>query len=67
MKGKRQDITGDISPEDMYAYVEKLYVHKDAEGMPNMQETNQLEDCFDFSMVTKSIQKLANGKAPDML
>ena len=67
MKGKRQDITGDISPEDMYAYVEKLYVHKDAEGMPNMQETKQSEECFDFPMVTKSIKKLANGKAPDML
>ena len=42
MKGKIQDIIGDISTEEMYAYIEKSYVHKDAEGMPNMQETKHI-------------------------
>lgn len=67
MKGKRHDVTGDISSKDMYAYVEHLYVHNNAEEMPHMQTNLPIKDHIDFEMVKKGIQKLANGKAPDML
>lgn len=67
MKGKRQDTIGDISPEDMYAYVEQLYVHEDAQGMPDMRHEIPIKEPFDFTTVTKGIKKLANGKAPDTL
>ena len=67
MKDKRKDITGNISPEDMHVYVEKLYVHENAREMPDIEEVAQSREYFDSSMVTKSLKKLANGKAPDML
>ncbi|MCO5612696.1 hypothetical protein L7F22_066965 [Adiantum nelumboides] len=68
MKGKHQDIMGDISLEKMLAYVEHLYVHEDAKGMPEIcNSNNQNGEYFEAQAITKSIQKLANGKAPDTL
>ncbi|MCO5610249.1 hypothetical protein L7F22_064485 [Adiantum nelumboides] len=67
MKGKRHEIIGDISPQDMYAYVEQLYVHSNAEEMPHIQNDPETTNHIHFEMVKKGIQKLANGKAPDML
>ena len=64
---KRHDTIGDISLEDMYTYVEQLYVHKDAKEMPDMRHETQIKEHLDSKMVTKGIQKLANGKAPDTL
>ncbi|KAI5074838.1 hypothetical protein GOP47_0010799 [Adiantum capillus-veneris] len=34
IKGRKHEIYGDISPESMYAYVEKLYVHEEIKEMP---------------------------------
>ena len=68
MKGKHQDITGDIKPEEMLAYVEHLYVHEDAKQMPAIyNDITQAGEYFTPKAITKSLKKLANGKAPDVL
>ena len=68
MKGKHQETMGVISPEEMLAYVEHLYVHKDAQEMPEKEYNDtQIGEYFDLEIVTKSLKNLANGKAPNIL
>ncbi|MCO5586881.1 hypothetical protein L7F22_040826 [Adiantum nelumboides] len=43
MKGRQHDIMGDFSQEDMYAYVENLYAHKNAKEMVEKQPKMHLE------------------------
>ena len=64
---KRKDIVGDISLEMMYNHVEKLYVHKEIEGMPEIKNEVEIEKLFDDRIVAKGLKKMANGKAHDML
>ena len=65
MKGKRHDIMGDFSLEDMYAYVEQLYVHKDAKEMIENQPEMQTKEPLTLKATLKGIQKLESGKAID--
>lgn len=65
IKGRRHEIYGDISPESMYAYVEKLYVHGEIKEMPKPTKDKCIRNHLDADAVNKSIKKLKNGKAPD--
>ena len=67
LKGRRQDIYGDISPESMYTYVKHLYDHENAKEMPTIEESLYTQECFDSHAMFKGVKKLANGKASDTL
>ena len=64
LKGKKEDVKGHFTNEDMREYVQRLYMHEGVALMVENIET-PYNTCINIDDVNKGIKKMASGKATD--
>ena len=64
LKGKKEDVKGHFTNEEMLDYVQRLYMHEGVAPMVEKIET-PCTTCIDIDDVNKGIRKMANRKAAE--
>ena len=64
LKGKKDDVKGHFTNEEMLDYVQRLYMHEGVAPMVEEIET-PCTTCIDIDDVNKGIKKMVSGKAAD--
>ena len=64
LKGKKEDVKGHFTNEEMLDHVQRLYMHEGVAPMVEKIETPRTT-CIDIDDFNKGIKKIVNGKIAD--